>query len=69
MSKDFKQGVNKALENKNLTGALDRFQRAYTISRENAYYGLDIEALRDKVSSRKAYAADRMEELTNKFKT
>ncbi|MGF7186973.1 iron-sulfur cluster protein, partial [Desulfitispora alkaliphila] len=31
--------------------------------------GLDIEALRDKVSSRKAYAADRMEELTNKFKT
>ncbi|MDW7674368.1 MAG: LUD domain-containing protein [Bacillota bacterium] len=65
---EFKKGIERALQNKNLTGALDRFQEAYTISRQNAYAGVDIEGLREKVQASKAYAAENMEKLVAQFK-
>lgn len=65
---EFKQGIEKALHNKNLTGALDRFQEAYTGAREKAYAGIDVEALREHVKSKKAYAAENMEQLAAQFK-
>jgi iron-sulfur cluster protein len=64
----FKQEIEKALQNKNLTGALDRFQEAYVISREKAFAGVELEALREQVKSSKASAADQMEELAAQFK-
>jgi iron-sulfur cluster protein len=64
----FKQGIEKALQNKNLTGALDRFQEAYVVSREKAFAGVDLEALREQVKCTKAMAAENMEELAAQFK-
>ncbi len=65
---ELKKGIQKALENKNLTGALDRFQNAYVLSREKAYSGVNFEELRQRVRDTKAYAATNMEEMATQFK-
>ena len=46
MRKEFRESINTALHNPNLTGALGRFSEAYRISRAKAYEGIDFEAVR-----------------------
>ena len=57
MRKEFRESINTALHNPNLTGALGRFSEAYRISREKAYEGIDFEAVRTQIADRKGYAA------------
>ena len=63
----FKESVDKALNNPNLSGALGRFSEAYATARLKAYEGIDIEALRNRVAAIKGYAAEHMEELAEQF--
>jgi len=49
MRKEFRNSINTALHNPNLTGALGRFSEAYPISREKAYEGIDFEAVRTQI--------------------
>ena len=67
MEKQFRQSIDKALHNPNLTGALGRFSEAYRISRQKAYEGYDFEALRTQIAERKSYAAAHLEELADLF--
>ena len=53
METKFRESINKALHNPNLTGALGRFSEAYRISRQKAYEGYDFEALRTQIAERK----------------
>ena len=57
MRQEFKDSINKALNNPNLTGALGRFSEAYRISRAKAYEGIDFEAVRTRIAEIKSYAA------------
>ena len=68
MSVDFKQSINDALHNQNLTGALGRFSEAYRISRAKAWEGKDFQAVRSRIAERKGYAAGRFEQLAAEFK-
>ncbi len=67
MRKEFRDSINTALHNPNLTGALGRFSEAYRISREKAYEGIDFEAVRTQIADRKGYAASHFEELADRF--
>jgi L-lactate dehydrogenase complex protein LldF len=67
MRKEFRQSINTALHNPNLTGALGRFSEAYRISREKAYEGIDFEAVRAQIADRKGYAAAHLDELAERF--
>ncbi len=67
MRKEFRNSINKALHNPNLTGALGRFSEAYRISREKAYEGIDFEAVRTQIAERKGYAAGHLDELADRF--
>jgi L-lactate dehydrogenase complex protein LldF len=67
MTRQFRQNVNKALENANLAGALGRFSEAYVTSRARAYEGIDFEALRTEVARVKGDAAGRYNELATEF--
>ncbi len=67
MEKQFRESIDKAIHNPNLTGALGRFSEAYRISREKAYEGYDFEALRTQIAERKSYAASHLEELAEQF--
>ncbi len=64
---DFKQSVDEALNNANLSGALGRFSEAYAVARAKAYEGIDFEALRDRIVAIKGYAAEHQEELARQF--
>lgn len=66
-STEFKESVDKALKNANLTGALGRFSEAYAVARKNAYAGIDFEQLRGRVAAIKGYAAEHMDELAEQF--
>jgi len=66
-STEFKDSVDKALKNANLTGALGRFSEAYAVARKNAYAGIDFEQLRGRVAAIKGYAAEHMDELAEQF--
>jgi L-lactate dehydrogenase complex protein LldF len=68
MSTQFKESIETALHNPNLTGALGRFSEAYRISRAKAYEGIDFEAVRDRIAEVKGNAASRFEELAEQFK-
>jgi hypothetical protein len=48
METKFRESIDKAVHNPNLTGALGRFSEAYRISRQKAYEGYDFEALRER---------------------
>ncbi len=67
MQKEFRDKINTALHNPNLTGALGRFSEAYRISREKAYEGIDFEAVRTQIAERKGYAASHLDELAERF--
>ena len=68
MSTTFKESIQTALNNGNLTGALGRFSEAYRISRAKAYEGIDFEAVRDQIADIKGGAATRYDELAETFK-
>lgn len=63
----FKESVNKALNNANLSGALGRFSEAYAVARVKAYEGIDFEQLRERIAAIKGYAAEHMDELAEQF--
>ena len=67
MRKEFRESINKALQNPNLTGALGRFSEAYRTSREKAYEGIDFDAVRTQIAERKGYAARHFDELAETF--
>ena len=67
MRQEFKDSINKALNNPNLTGALGRFSEAYRISRAKAYEGIDFEAVRTRIAEIKSYAASHFDELADRF--
>ncbi len=67
MKKEFRESINKALHNANLTGALGRFSEAYRTSRAKAYEGIDFEALRTRIAELKSYAASHLDVLAELF--
>jgi L-lactate dehydrogenase complex protein LldF len=67
MDQQFRDRINTALKNPNLTGALGRFSEAYRISRAKAYEGYDFEALRTQVAEVKSCAAEHLGELSELF--
>ena len=67
MRKEFRDSIQTALNNPNLTGALGRFSEAYRISRAKAYEGIDFEAVRAQIAERKGYAASHLDELADRF--
>ncbi len=68
MTTQFKDSIETALHNPNLTGALGRFSEAYRVSRAKAYEGIDFETVRDEIVAAKADASSRFEELAQQFK-
>lgn len=67
MRKEFKDDINRALKNANLTGALGRFSEAYRLSRAKAYEGIDFEELRTRIADVKSYAASHFDLLADRF--
>ena len=67
MKKEFRESINTALHNANLTGALGRFSEAYRTSRAKAYEGIDFEALRARIAELKSYAASHLDLLAEVF--
>ncbi len=67
MQNEFKQSIDKALHNANLTGALGKFSEAYKVNRAKAYEGIDFEELRSRIAERKGYAAGHLEQLSELF--
>ena len=67
MEQEFKQSIDRALHNANLTGALGKFSEAWRANRAKIYEGIDFEELRGRIAERKAYAADHLQELSDLF--
>lgn len=67
MKKEFRDSVNRALENVNIGSALGRFSEAYRTSRLKAYEGIDFEALRTRIAELKSYAASHLDVLAELF--
>ncbi len=67
MGKAFKDSIQRALNNGNLTGALGAFSEAYTVNRAKAYEGIDFEELRGKIADLKAFAAANLKPLSDEF--
>ena len=68
MAKDnLKKGIQTALANENLGGALERFADSYVASRAKAYEGVDFYGLRQEIVALKDYAAEHLEELAERF--
>lgn len=67
MKTDFKESIDRAVSNANLTGALGKFSEAYKVNRARAYEGIDFEALRTVIAERKAHAAAHLQEMTAEF--
>ena len=67
MDNSFKNSIQTALHNANLTGALGKFSEAYKVNRARAYEGIDFEALRDRISERKSFAAAHLDEMAARF--
>jgi len=67
MNKEFRDSINKALHNANLTGALGRFSETYRTSRLKAYEGIDFEVLRTRIAELKSYAASHLNVLSELF--
>ncbi|MDR3671095.1 MAG: LUD domain-containing protein [Holophaga sp.] len=68
MKTAFRESVNVALNNANLTGALGRFSESYRIGRAKAYEGIDFEAVREQIKTVKSAAAGHLDELAETFK-
>ena len=69
MEQKFKQSIDRAINDTNLTGALGNFSEAYKVNRAKAYEGIDFEGLRSTIAERKAYAAEHLDELCAMFTT
>ena len=69
IDKNFKESVNKALNNPNLRGALGKFGDVFPAARAAAYDGIDFEALRTEIAEIKSSAAVCAEELAQQFET
>ncbi len=67
MDNAFKESIQKAVNNANLTGALGKFSEAYKVNRAKAYEGIDFEELREKIALLKGYAASHLDELSDQF--
>src|SRR6185369_7309053 len=67
MGNEFKESINKAVNNANLTGALGKFSEAYKVNRAKAYDGIDFEELRGRIADLKSYAASNLEQLSEQF--
>ena len=67
MQQEFRQSIDKALHNANLTGALGKFSEAYKVNRARVYEGIDFEELRGRIAGLKSYAASHLEELSAQF--
>jgi iron-sulfur cluster protein len=67
MKSAFKESIEKAVNNANLTGALGKFSEAYKVNRAKAYEGIDFEALRSVIAERKAHAATHLEQMAAEF--
>ena len=68
MKTTFRESINVALNNPNLTGALGRFSEAYRVGRAKAYEGIDFEAVREQIRDVKCAAAGHLDELAETFK-
>jgi iron-sulfur cluster protein len=68
MRSTFKESIDKAVHNSNLTGALGRFSEAYREGRAKAYEGVDFEAVRTQIAEIKGGAASHLDELAEEFK-
>jgi len=67
MKNDFKESIDRAVNNANLTGALGKFSEAYKVNRAKAYEGIDFEALRTVIAERKSHAAAHLEQMAAEF--
>ncbi|MBP1729325.1 MAG: hypothetical protein H6Q56_1698 [Deltaproteobacteria bacterium] len=67
MATEFKESIQRAVNNANLTGALGKFSEAYKVNRAKAYEGIDFEELRGRIAELKSYAASHLEELSAEF--
>jgi iron-sulfur cluster protein len=67
MKTDFKESIDRAVNNANLTGALGKFSEAYKVNRAKAYEGIDFEALRSVIAERKCHAASRLDRMKAEF--
>jgi iron-sulfur cluster protein len=65
--REFKQSVDKALHNANLTNVLGRFSEVYGGAREKAYEGIDFEEVRAKIAAIKGYSTEHLDELAERF--
>ena len=66
--KEYKSEVDKALNNKFQRKALDNFARAYPVARANAFAGMNIDQLIQKVTDIKGQALGRLDQLYAQFK-
>ncbi|MBL0224837.1 MAG: LUD domain-containing protein [Geobacteraceae bacterium] len=67
MGTEFKESINKAVNDANLTGALGKFSEAYKVNRAKAYEGIDFEELRGRIADLKSYAASHLDQLSEQF--
>jgi iron-sulfur cluster protein len=67
MDDKFKDSIQKAVNNSNLTGALGKFSEAYKVNRAKAYEGIDFEELRGRIADLKSYAASHLDQLSEHF--
>jgi iron-sulfur cluster protein len=67
MKSAFKQSIDKAINDANLTGALGKFSEAYKVNRARAYEGIDFELLRTVIAERKSYAASNLDLMAAEF--
>jgi L-lactate dehydrogenase complex protein LldF len=67
MKSDFRESIDKAVNDANLTGALGKFSEAYKVNRARAYEGIDFELLRTVIAERKSYAASHLDLMAAKF--
>lgn len=63
----YKKKIEKALNNPKLSNALHLFGDAYLIARENAYRGLDFEAMRTELAEVKDSVRENRKELLDEF--
>ena len=67
MKTGFRESIDKAVSDANLTGALGKFSEAYKVNRAKAYEGIDFEALRTVIAERKSYAASHLDQMAGEF--
>jgi iron-sulfur cluster protein len=67
MKREFRESIERAVNDATLTGALGKFSEAYKVNRAKAYEGIDFEALRSTIAERKSYAASHLDLMAAAF--